>query len=86
VNKKPFIFGAIVVAVLVTSLPSQEVNAQTGKQCYAAALPAKGHGGNSWGFTIGEAREGAMNACRKYAQQTGGNPNTCKITESHCKK
>jgi hypothetical protein len=54
-------------------------------RCYARALPTDGsHGGQGWGSTRGTAENNALAACRKYSRQTGGDPNTCRIVESHC--
>lgn len=54
-------------------------------RCYARALPTDGsHGGQAWGPTNSFAESRAMDACRMYSAQTGGNPQTCRIVESHC--
>lgn len=52
--------------------------------CYAKALPNKGHGGHAWASSLSTAKSMALSNCHKYAGQTGGNPNTCKIVEAHC--
>lgn len=72
----------MVAAMLLTASFNTLANPN---QCFARAMPNKGHGGNAWAQTIGQARDGALNNCRKYASQTGGDPNTCKITEAWCK-
>ena len=55
--------------------------------CYARALPTdNSHGGQAWGSTKSFAESRAMAACRRYSLETGGNPNTCRIVESHCNK
>lgn len=59
-------------------------NAEGPYKCYAKAMPTKGHGGSAWAPTMGQARTDAMNNCYKYAGQTGGTPNTCKIVEAKC--
>ncbi|MBT2294618.1 hypothetical protein J7E61_04415 [Pseudomonas fluorescens] len=47
-------------------------------------MPTKGHGGSAWAPTMGQARTDAMNNCYKYAGQSGGTPQTCRIVEARC--
>lgn len=66
------------------SSQTESFNAEGSNRCYAKAMPTKGHGGSAWAPTIGQARTDAMNNCYKFAGQTGGTPQTCKIVEARC--
>ena len=89
---KQVFFGLLAVALLTTGGCTQlektsnknSVDGAGPYQCYAKAMPTRGHGGSGWGPTIGQARTDAMNNCYKYAGQTGGTPQTCKIVEARC--
>jgi len=61
------------------------VNEASDSNCYARALPTDGsNGGQAWGPKKQLAEKDAMFACQRYSRETGGNPNTCRIVESHC--
>lgn len=66
------------------SSQSESLNAEGPNRCYAKAMPTKGHGGSAWAPTMGQARTDAMNNCYKFAGQSGGTPQTCKIVEARC--
>ncbi|MBF6031477.1 DUF4189 domain-containing protein [Pseudomonas sp. P115] len=66
------------------SSQTESFNAEGPNRCYAKAMPTKGHGGSAWAPTMGQARTDAMNACYKFAGQSGGTPQTCKIVEARC--
>lgn len=54
--------------------------------CYAMALPTQGHGGEAWAADLAIAKSMALDNCIKFASQTGGTPNTCKIVQASCNK
>ncbi len=60
--------------------------AQVNVSCYAKAMPKIGHGGQAWNDDLNVAKSMAMDYCRKNSQQTGGDPKTCRITQTVCKK
>lgn len=78
--------SACLITTSTTAYGENKLSTKGGaNSCYAKALPTKGHGGQAWASDISTAQSNALDNCRKYASQTGGTPNTCKVVESHCK-
>jgi hypothetical protein len=57
-----------------------------GSNCYAKAMPTAGEGGLAWGANLKMAGSSAMDNCRRYADRSGGTPNTCQVVEARCNK
>ncbi|MHC8306404.1 hypothetical protein [Pseudomonas sp. PB3P13] len=65
---------------------SRYTPSSTGSSCYAKALPSIGEGGLAWGDTLNVARNKSMNNCIRYAERSGGTPNTCQVVLAECRK
>lgn len=78
---------AVLVSATMLMFASSGAMAQD-KNCYAKAMPAKGNmGGHHWAPNLQMARNGAIDACRKYNNYpVSENSKTCKVVEQYCKK